>query len=299
MGASLGRALMSREVRVVTTLAGRGHATRRRCADTGIEALPSLGDVARVADVVLSVVPPAAAEEVAEEYGRCAGLAPQGAIYVDANSIAPDLAISIGRRIADLGLDFVDASVNGLAANLSTTGTLYLSGTCAARIVALFDNATRVRVLGEDPGQASAMKMLLAGLSKGVCALYLELALAACGMGLADALTTEAARIYPGISALIHRMLPTYAQHAARRATETAEVERTAQAAGLDPIVLTAVRQAHERLAAAIVERPADPSVTSVEQFVQHLAEGESLARAVAVDQYPAESSFIGGSRGK
>ena len=50
-------------------------------------------------------------------------------------------------------------------------------------------------------------------------------------------------RIYPGVTAVAERMLPTYAAHAARRATETAEVEQTVRDAGLEPCVTAAVRE--------------------------------------------------------
>src|SRR5205085_2458241 len=99
------------------------------------------------------------------------------------------------------------------------------------------------------PGNASAMKMLLSGLSKGICALYTELAFAARNQGMLAEFNQAAGEIYPGVMTLVDRMLPTYAQHAARRATETREVEETAISAGVDPRVLTAVRELHDLLA--------------------------------------------------
>ncbi len=275
MGAALGRALRDRGLRVVTTAAGRGPRTLGRATDAGLELVGSFRDVVAAGDVVLSVVPPAAAEAVAGEYGRWAALAPAGAVYVDVNSIGPEAAGRVSRTVTAAGRDVVDAAVNGLAKNLSAGGTLFLSGGRAGEVARLFEGVVRVRALGAEPGAASAMKMLLAGLSKGICGLYAELALVAERRGMAGAFAAACAEVYPGIAALAGRMLPTYVRHAARRATETAEVEQTARACGLEPTVLTAVRRLHEDLADALAGTAAAADSgggDSAEQFMRHLA---------------------------
>jgi hypothetical protein len=95
------------------------------------------------------------------------------------------------------------------------------------------------------------MKMLLGGVSKGVCALFLELALVAQTRGMLSDMLAECSRIYPGIQALVDRMLPTYAQHAGRRAEEMSELLATATAGGLEPCLLDAVSRMHELMAGA------------------------------------------------
>ena len=60
--------------------------------------------------MVISLVPPAAAEELAADYCDLAHLAAKGAIYVDANSIGPDLAKGLAAKIESRGIAFVDAA---------------------------------------------------------------------------------------------------------------------------------------------------------------------------------------------
>src|SRR5438270_676706 len=145
--------------------------------------------------------------------------------------------------------------MTGNSAN--TIGLLY-PGDMAAAVAAVM----RVQVLGPMPGRASAMKLLLSALSKGVCALFAETALVARRHDLLPELIDAATRIYPGVMTLVERLLPTYAQHAARRADEMRAVEQTASAAGIDPCVLAAVRELHQRLA-AIAFDPSDLSLSS------------------------------------
>lgn len=251
MGAAVASLLHSRGVRIVTTLAGRGPRTSERCAEAGCIVLDSFAEVVRQSSVVISLVLPATARQIAGRYCEIAEIAPPGALYVDANSIRPELARSIAAQLAACGRGFVDASINGLARNLSTNGTLFLSGPRSGEVARLIGDAMRVRLLGDDPGRASGMKMLLSGVSKGVCALFLELAMTARRNGMLDDFLTATATIYPEISALADRMLPTYARHARRRATEMNELESTARAAGIEPTVIAAVRQLHEMLATA------------------------------------------------
>src|SRR4051794_40499997 len=106
MGAALAARLAARGVPVVTTAAGRGEQTARRCrglGDVGVGVLDAAADVVRRADVVFSLVPPAAAEEVAAAYCEMARLAPAGAVYVDANSIRPELAGALAARVTAAG----------------------------------------------------------------------------------------------------------------------------------------------------------------------------------------------------
>lgn len=273
MGAALARVLASRQVRVVTTLEQRSAHTARRCRETGLTVLESFGDVVREADVVLSLVSPAAAAEVAGNYCDLAHLAPPEALYVDVNSIRPELATSMAANVEACGRSFVDAAINGLSRNLTSSATLFLSGARAAEIERLFSDAVKVRLLGDEPGRASAMKMLLSGLSKGTCALFLELALLAQQRGMLAEMIEASGSIYPGIAQLISRMLPTYAKHAGRRAEEMGELDATARSSGLESSVIEAVGQLHEMLAEMQFERPPEAGGWTVESLVRHVAQ--------------------------
>jgi 3-hydroxyisobutyrate dehydrogenase-like beta-hydroxyacid dehydrogenase len=281
MGAALARLLAARGVRVVTTLAGRSERTARLAREAGIIALPTLADVVRESSIVFSLVQTSAAAQVAQSYMALAQSAPKGAIYVDVNSIGPELAIEIGGTISAAGIDFIDASINGLARTLSTGGTLYLSGPRADEVAQCIDSAIRTRVLGPEIGRASAMKMLLGGLSKGLCALFLELATLAERRGMLPEMMEACTMIYPGITVVIDRMLPTYARHAGRRATEMRELESTARNAGIEPCLIRAIRDLHEQL--ADVEF-AEPDGASVAALIER-AMGEGLLRAEAAPQ--------------
>ena len=252
MGAAVASLLRARGHAVATTVKGRSPATAALGRASGAVLLDSFAEVVRGSDVLISLVVPSAAEQVAADYCAVAHLAPRGAVYVDANSVAPQRAAAIAARVEAAGRSFVDASINGLARNLGTSGTVFLSGRRAEEVARLFAGAARVKLLGDGAGRASAMKMLLGGLSKGLCALFAELALLAHEQGMLDEMLEAVGRTYGGVAAVAERMLPTYAKHAGRRHTEMSELEATARAAGLTPRVIDGVLAFHEAMARAM-----------------------------------------------
>src|SRR5438874_2711749 len=107
LGAALARSLRDGGHTLITTLDGRSAETARRCREAGIFVRDGLRDVVSEAEIVLSIVPPAAAEQVAAQYVRLAHLAPADAVYADINSIGPELAMTLARQIQDAGRSFV------------------------------------------------------------------------------------------------------------------------------------------------------------------------------------------------
>ena len=110
------------------------------------------------------------------------------------------------------------------------------------RLLPLLPAGLHVVDLGRQTGQASLMKMLIGGLSKGLCTLFLELVTAAQQAGVAREFLTQTREFYPGVYAVAERLAPTVARHAARRADEMAELAATLGALGLSPELILAVR---------------------------------------------------------
>jgi 3-hydroxyisobutyrate dehydrogenase-like beta-hydroxyacid dehydrogenase len=246
MGAALGRLLREAGHRVVTTLEGRGATTGRNSREAGLEQLDTLPALIRTASVLISLVPPPAALPVAvacrdalARESRCG--APL--LYADLNSVSPQTARAVAYVFVGTSVEVVDGAILGLASHLQSRGVLYLSGRQAGQVAALVEGKLQVQVLGDEPGQASAMRMLLSGLTKGVLALFVEMALAARQAGVLERLLANCRADYPGVMEVVERVLPTYPRHAARRGQELAEVEATLSELGLSATVVPGVRQ--------------------------------------------------------
>jgi hypothetical protein len=170
MGATIGAALAAAGHTVLWASEGRSEATRERA-----RAFDDAGTVAELAarsDVVFSIVPPHAAREVA------LAVQPFGGIYVDANAVAPETArgFATGR--------FVDGGIVGGP----PVPRLYLSGTEAGAVAALFDNSPITAQVVRD---ASALKCAFAAWTKGSTALKLAVREYARRTGVEGALREE------------------------------------------------------------------------------------------------------------
>jgi 3-hydroxyisobutyrate dehydrogenase-like beta-hydroxyacid dehydrogenase len=133
MGAALGAALASRGFRVLWASQGRSTQTAARAKAASLEDACTIEQAVKAAEVVVSVCPPHAALALARE-----AAADGFGIYVDANAISPATAREIGTVIEGAGGTFVDSGIIGLPPTAQKQPTLYLSGTQAATIAALF-----------------------------------------------------------------------------------------------------------------------------------------------------------------
>lgn len=234
MGTALARSLRRQGLRVITSVAGRSASTVQRAKQAGFEMVERLADVGRGCDILLSVVPPAAAREVADEFRQSYRPTWRVRTYLDVNSIAPESMAQIAEDLSAAGLNVVDAAVHGQAARLRDQATMYVSGRHAAAVAELFQSGLRVRVLGERPGRASLMKMLLGSMTKGLIALFLQAGRLADNDNSAAPFAEELRHFYPELCGFLDRSLPTYPQHARRRSEEMGELAMTLASAGLN-----------------------------------------------------------------
>jgi 3-hydroxyisobutyrate dehydrogenase-like beta-hydroxyacid dehydrogenase len=194
MGAALGARLRERGHRVAWAGDGRSAGTRSRAEAAGLRDAGPLGALLDRCAVVVSVCPPHAALDVAR------AVAGYGGVFVDANAVSPATATEIGRVVEDGGARFVDGGIVGPPPERAGTTRLYLSGTAAPEVAALFDGTpVEAPVLGGEPGLASALKMAYAAWTKGTAAMLLAIGATAREAGVEDALLAEWKRSQPDV----------------------------------------------------------------------------------------------------
>ena len=225
MGSNVGRVLVEGGSRVLTCLDGRGPATAERARAAGFTVLPSLAQVVEEAELVVCVVPPAAAEAVAR--GAAEALAGKRTLlYLDANSIGPETAERIGALVSGAGAEFVDGCIIGGARDLRGRSRFYLAGEQAPAVAELLQ-PLNVSILGSKAGQASAFKVLYAGVTKGLSAMGMELLAGAERLGVAGELMDKLRADWPDVARHFERNLPGLPPRAKRRAQEMAELAQT------------------------------------------------------------------------
>jgi 3-hydroxyisobutyrate dehydrogenase-like beta-hydroxyacid dehydrogenase len=185
MGISVAASAKNSGLRVYWASQGRSSATRARAEQHGLLDCGTLEALCAVCDVIVSVCPPHAAMQVARQV-KAAGF---GGLFVDANAIAPQHMQQIARELAEADIGVVDGGIIGGPAWQPGQTWLYLSGPRAAEAAECFSSGPlETRVLSDDVGQASALKMCYAGYNKGTTALLCAVLAAAEQLGVRQAL---------------------------------------------------------------------------------------------------------------
>ena len=237
MGSAVGRRLVQHGLKVTTVLDGRSAESLARAREAGM--VPVSDTEAVTADVVMSIVPPAAAVPLAERLLPRLQASRQKPIYVDCNAVNPKTVVEIASIITSTGCPFVDAGIIGGPPKPNYDGPVfYASGDAAGRFAALGEYGLKVRVLDGPAGAASAVKMSYAGITKGFTALSAAMMLAAAREGTAETLHRELSESQPALLAWLTRQMPAMYSKAYRW---VAEMEEIAEFVADDP----AARQAY------------------------------------------------------
>ena len=191
MGHTVGERLKANGLRVVAHLADRSARTRSLAAMAGIEEVSSYESLVEEADIVLCILVPAEAGAAAQKVAGALRQTGADLLYADCNAIAPQTTLEIGKTITDAGGRFVDASIIGPPPRREGSTRFYASGVHASELAQLEDYGLDVPVISDRVGDASAIKMCYAGLTKGLTALCTELLVAAEALGIREALFAE------------------------------------------------------------------------------------------------------------
>ncbi|HEV7650838.1 MAG TPA: DUF1932 domain-containing protein [Actinophytocola sp.] len=238
MGAAVGAQLVAAGQRCVWVPGGRGPATRARASAAGLVAVSGLEELASC-EVVLSVCPPAAALEVAQQVART-GFA---GCYVDANAISPRHSQEIAALLSAGGATVVDGGIVGPPPRRPDTTRLYLSGADeeVSRVHSLFAATLLTPVAVPGPvGAASALKLAFATYNKVSSVLAAQAHALARRHGVDTQLRELAAAVLPGTALAAPDKLPSAGQRAWRWAPEMREIAEASRDAGLPAELLDA-----------------------------------------------------------
>ncbi len=235
MGSAVASMLRQGGHRVVTSLAGRSALSRRLAVEAGAEDLESLPAVLQSADLFLSILPPAAALDLAAECAELLRTSGRPIVYADCNAVAPATVARIARVFDGTRVTFVDAGIVGPAprADAAAVTRLYVAGEGRQSLVDLDVPSIDVVDLGADIGRASSLKMCYGALNKGTDALWTAILMAADRLGVRAELMNDFDASQPAFAKRMRARLPFHAATAARFTGEMREIAETFDAVGV------------------------------------------------------------------
>lgn len=246
MGVSIAASAIHNGHEVFWVSEGRSDNTRQRAEKHKLSELVSTAALCEMCEIILSVCPPQAAEEVAQSVVE-AGFT---GLFLDANAIAPQRSIRIGQQMESAGIRFVDGGIVGGPAWTPEETWLYLSGTYAKEIADRFiDGPLETKILGNEIGKASALKMCYAAHTKGTTALLAAIVATAEELGVREDLYAHWDMDREGFADQVSHRVTRVTKKAWRFEGEMKEIAATLHSAGLPEGFHEAAAEVYRRLA--------------------------------------------------
>ena len=273
MGSAIAARLQEGGARVVVALDGRSERTRRLADQVRVEDVGTLEALVRDTDLVLSVVPPGVAVDVAEAIAAAAGDARP--LVADLNATAPTTVRRIDAALAANGLETVDGSISGPPPHAPGTTRIYLSGARAAEIADLPLPGVELVVVGPEVGLASAVKMCTASVYKGRVALLAQALRTAHAYGVVEHVLDDLVDSGLADRGRTGGTIGKASTKAWRYVPEMEEIAATQGGAGLMPELFLAISRVYAELAEhALARAPEDvPDDVALSEVLERLSE--------------------------
>lgn len=274
MGSALGERLRAGGVRVIAALEQRSDRSGQLAGAAGLEDVGSLGALVAEAGVVLSVVPPQAAVEVAHAIADATTRARP--VVADLNAVSPPTMERVADVLAAAGLDVVDGSISGPPPRAAGTTRVYLSGSRAGELAMLpFEGVERV-VVGGAVGLASAVKMCTASVYKGRVALLTQALRTAHRYGVVEHVLDDLAGTGLADPARTGATIGRASAKAWRYVAEMEEIATTQATAGLTPELFEALAAVYGELATrAFADAPEEVAdEVALDEVLRRLTDG-------------------------
>ncbi len=273
MGISIAASVQNSGHSVYWASEGRSPQTRERAERFELLDGGAVEKLCETCSVIVSVCPPHAAEEVANQV---LAYSFEG-LYLDANAISPQRAKRIGQAVVESGATFVDGGIIGGPAWEPGRTWLYLSGRDAEIAASCFsDGPLEVSVIGEEIGKASALKMCYAAYTKGTTALLCAILAAAETLGVREELQHQWSRGGSDFAEQATGRVRRVTAKAWRFAGEMEEISSTFSEAGMPGDFHAAAATIYRRIA-DFKDAPSTPSLENVLTALIQAEEGEGV----------------------
>jgi len=252
MGSAVGAAFARQGYRIVTDLSGRSAHSRKLAEDAGFEDLASLERVAAEADLILSILPPAAATNFAQRVSDAMATTGNAPVFVDCNAVAPSTVRSIAALFEAPNESFLDVGIVGPAPrpDRKLPTRFYVAGAQRGRLLGLKVPEIKMLDMGEELGRASSLKMGYAAMNKATDALYTAVLMAADKLGVRHELIAEFEASQPDAALRMRSRIPYLAATSERFAGEMREIATTFRQVGVTAHFHEGAEWVFEQLAA-------------------------------------------------
>jgi len=245
MGISIAASAVNSGHEVFWISEDRSGKTRSRAQKHGLIDAGSLTEFCQTCEIIIGICPPHVAEELAKQVVQHNFKG----TYLDANAISPERSIKIGGMLAANNIRFVDGGIIGGPAWEPKSTWLYLSGKDAHKFANCFSNGPlETKIIGDEIGKASALKMCYAAYTKGTTALLCAILGTAESLGVREELYGQWDMDDPGFSEQVNRRVTRVTAKAWRFEGEMREIAETFHSTGMPRGFHDAAAEIYDRI---------------------------------------------------
>lgn len=226
-----------------------GQLVKKRVEESCVTLLDDPVAVARKADILFTAVPSSNTLDLCKTIAGCLH---ENQLYVDVSASTPELKKAIWKIIQPTGALFADAAMLGSLPKDKHKVPILASGNGAKSFHDLMvPYHMQITCIGDEPGAASAIKLVRSIFMKGIAALMVEMLQASDAYSVSDEVIKSISESLDGIpfESHLNRLVTGTAIHAKRRGKELIGSEQMLCECGVDSVMTVAARKKHEMLA--------------------------------------------------
>ena len=173
MGSPIAKCIIKSGINVMSPLKNRSSQTVERAKKYGIEDSISLENSIMNSDLIISILVPDAAEDLAKEVSNLSKKLDKEIIFADLNAISPETVKKMNSSMSETKVKFIDGGIIGGPPDGDKMPRIYVSGQNSNLFSRLDGLGMKVIDMNGSVGDASAMKMAYASITKGYSSLLI------------------------------------------------------------------------------------------------------------------------------
>ena len=173
MGSPIAEEIINSGIRVISPLKNRSKQTFERAKKFGIEDSITLKESIDQSDLIISILVPDAAQELAKDIAKYSIELDKEIFFADLNAISPETVLNMNNTFSNSKVKFIDGGIIGTPPKGKNMPRIYVSGKNSNYFKKLDGLGMKVIDMAGEIGAASAMKMAYASITKGYSSLLI------------------------------------------------------------------------------------------------------------------------------
>ena len=173
MGSPIAKHIISNGIEVISPLNERSDKTKIRAKKNGIIDSGNLANSLKQTDIIVSILVPSDAKKLAEKIKEESTNLDRDVYFADLNAISPKTVENMEKILSGTKIKFIDGGIIGTPPTENKFPRIYVSGPHSKIFMQLNNLGMEVIDMGGNIGEASAMKMAYASITKGYSSLLI------------------------------------------------------------------------------------------------------------------------------